>query len=103
MNILPELKDRFRTALETQSTDSLDLDSLLEMIRPAQNAQFGDYQANMAMPLGKKTGQAPREVADKIVASLAVDDLCHPPTVAGPGFINPVSYTHLTLPTILLV
>ena len=86
MNILTELKDRFRTALESQSTD--DLDSLLEMIRPAQNAQFGDYQANMAMPLGKKAGQAPREVADKIVASLSLDDLCHPPTVAGPGFIN---------------
>src|SRR5690606_11877557 len=30
----------------------------------------------------------PREVAGRIVAALDVGDLCDPPEIAGPGFIN---------------
>ncbi len=58
------------------------------MIRPAQDARFGDFQANMAMPLAKTLGRPPRDIADEIVARLEVSDLCQPPEVAGPGFIN---------------
>ena len=58
------------------------------MIRPAQDPRFGDYQANCAMSLGKQLGQPPREVAQQIVQRLQIDDLCLPPEVAGPGFIN---------------
>ena len=58
------------------------------MIRPAQDSRFGDYQANCAMPLGKQLGRPPRDVAQQIVQALDVDDLCQPPEVAGPGFIN---------------
>ena len=61
---------------------------LLDMVRPAQDARFGDYQANCAMPLGKRLGKPPRDVAAEIVGKLDVDDLCHPPEIAGPGFIN---------------
>lgn len=85
MNILSELKRRFRTALAGWVEDSADL---LEMIRPSQDPRFGDYQANFAMPLGKRLGLAPRDVAAQVVARLVVDDLCHPPEIAGPGFIN---------------
>jgi len=38
--------------------------------------------------LGKQRGENPREVAQKIVGHLHVDDLCEPPVIAGPGFIN---------------
>ena len=58
------------------------------MIRPAQDPRFGDYQANCAMPLGKQLGKSPREVADKIAGMLELEDMCEPPEVAGPGFIN---------------
>ncbi|MDZ7616908.1 MAG: arginine--tRNA ligase, partial [Patescibacteria group bacterium] len=87
MSILQTLKDRFRPAL-TSLVGNGDVEKALELIRPAQDARFGDYQANMAMSLGKQLGRPPREIATEIIASLKLDDLCHPPEVAGPGFIN---------------
>jgi len=55
---------------------------------PASNPKFGDYQANCAMPLAKRLKDKPRAIAEKIVAHLEVSDLCEPPEIAGPGFIN---------------
>jgi arginyl-tRNA synthetase len=55
------------------------------LIRPSS---FADYQANVALPLGKRLGQAPRAVAAELAAKLDVGDLCTPPEVSGPGFIN---------------
>lgn len=50
--------------------------------------QFGDYATNVALRLGKKLGQNPREVAEKIVAELPKSSVISEATVAGPGFIN---------------
>ncbi|WP_448571434.1 arginine--tRNA ligase [Trichothermofontia sp.] len=58
------------------------------LLGPASNPKFGDYQANVAMSLAKTLGQAPRAIAAQVVQQLQVDDLCEPPTIAGPGFIN---------------
>ncbi len=85
MNILVALKERFARAL-TPLVD--DPSPALEMIRPAQDPRFGDYQANCAMALGKQLRRPPREIAEQIVANLDVADMCHDPQVAGPGFIN---------------
>lgn len=85
MSILAELRRRFGDALAPLVDPSAEL---LEMIRPAQDARFGDYQANCAMPLGKQLGQPPREIAQQLVENLRLDDLCEPPEIAGPGFIN---------------
>ncbi len=54
----------------------------------SNNPKFGDYQANMAMGLGKKLGQQPRAIAQSIVDNLDVADVCELPQIAGPGFIN---------------
>jgi len=85
MNILAELRARFADALSTLTPDS---GPFAEMVRPAGDAKFGDFQANCAMPLAKQLGKPPRDVAQLIVGALKVDDLCVPPEVAGPGFIN---------------
>lgn len=85
MNILAELRQRFLEALDPLVDDPA---RLLEMILPAQDSRFGDYQANCAMPLGKERGCPPREVASEIVERLQVEDLCEPVEIAGPGFIN---------------
>jgi len=58
------------------------------LLAPAQDARFGDYQANGAMALAKRLGKKPREVAEQIVKRLDVSDLAETPEVAGPGFIN---------------
>jgi arginyl-tRNA synthetase len=85
MNILGELQKRFRAALAGMTDD---VEEFVALVRGAQDAKFGDYQANFAMPLGKRLGRPPRDVAAEVVGRLEVDDLCEPPEVAGPGFIN---------------
>ena len=54
----------------------------------ASNPKFGDYQSNVSLPLAKKIGQQPRAIASAIVEKLDVSDICEPPEIAGPGFIN---------------
>jgi len=95
MNVLALLRQRFAVALnslgiELGSPDfaTAELPSLVGMLLPTQDAKFGDYQANFAMPLGKRLGKPPREIAQQLVALADVADLCEPPEVAGPGFIN---------------
>jgi arginyl-tRNA synthetase len=88
MNALEAIKNRFATALAEIVEPAASLDALLGMIRPAQDDKFGDYQANCAMPLGKKLGKPPREIADSLVELVKLDDLCEKVEVAGPGFIN---------------
>src|ERR1700722_9177104 len=55
------------------------------LIRPSA---FADFQSNAALPLGKRLGRAPRDVASEIAARLDVSDIAEPPTVSGPGFVN---------------
>ena len=85
MNPLSEIKTRFSAALAGLSEDPA---SLLAMIRPAGDPKLGDYQANCAMPLGKKLGKSPRDVAADLVSAVTVDDFCQKVEIAGPGFIN---------------
>lgn len=58
------------------------------LVRVAQDERFGDYQCNAAMGAARQLGRKPREVAAAIVEHLSVDEMCEPPEVAGPGFIN---------------
>ena len=88
MNLLALLQTRFRPALAGLVADHAKVAELLDMVRPAQDAKFGDYQANFAMPLKKDLGQPPQEIARRIIAAADLADLCQPPEVAGPGFIN---------------
>lgn len=55
------------------------------VIRPSQ---FADLQANVALPLAKKLGRKPRDVADEIVKNLDTADVVSDVQVSGPGFIN---------------
>lgn len=85
MSALAEIQSRFAVAL-ADLTD--DVDAALAMIKPSQDPKFGDYQANCAMPLAKKAGVPPRDLAQQIVDAVDVSDLCEEPEIAGPGFIN---------------
>jgi arginyl-tRNA synthetase len=87
MNVLALLQDRFRPPLASL-VPAEQVPALLDLIRPAQDPKFGDYQANFAMSLGKQLGKPPREVAAQIVAATKLDNVCQPPEIAGPGFIN---------------
>ena len=85
MNLLNLLRQRFAPALADLATDPA---PLLDLIRPAQDAKFGDFQANFAMPLAKQLGRPPRDIAQLVISRLQLEDICEPPEIAGPGFIN---------------
>lgn len=87
MSLLETLRTRFAAAL-ARLAPAEDLPALLEMVVPAQNPLFGDYQANCAMVLGKKLGRPPRDVAQELIGAVDLSDLCEMPEIAGPGFIN---------------
>jgi arginyl-tRNA synthetase len=77
------LSERVRDALvAAYGAGYADADPL---IRPSA---YADAQSNVALPLAKRVGKAPRDIAAEIVANLSVDDVAEPPTVSGPGFVN---------------
>ena len=82
MSILPGAKERFRPAAGRVCAGE-PADEWLEMIRRSQDPKFGDYQANFAMPLGKRLGRPPRQVAAEVVARLDVADSATRPRSPG--------------------
>jgi arginyl-tRNA synthetase len=85
MNLLQHLRQKLHEALGGLVADPTPYSAL---VKPAQDARHGDYQANAAMSLAKVLGRPPRDVAQQIIHNLSVNDLMEAPEVAGPGFIN---------------
>ncbi len=88
MSLLNAIRDVFEPILAGLSPDRAKVADYLAMVKPAANADHGDYQANFAMALAKAVGQKPPELAKAIVAKIPANDLIESATVAGPGFIN---------------
>ena len=83
MNIHALLVSRFKEAL----TELNAADAPVPVARSAR-PEFGEYQFNGAMALAKKLKQKPRDIADKIVELVKLNDVADKLEVAGPGFIN---------------
>jgi arginyl-tRNA synthetase len=84
------LRERFAKAMKDAFADDLP-DDADPLIAVARDPRHGDYQSNAAMPLAKRLGRNPRDIAVQILEKLDLDDIAEPRTetaVAGPGFIN---------------
>ena len=84
-NVAHILDDKVTAAMRAAYPDVTDAPAI---VMPSSDPRFGDYQANGAMGLAKHLKIKPRDVAQAIVAKLDISDLCDPPEIAGPGFIN---------------
>lgn len=58
------------------------------LVKPSAKVQFGDYQANGIMAAAKKLGLPPRQLAEKVISLLDLNDIAEKVEIAGPGFIN---------------
>jgi len=83
---LKHLRSRFERALDAAFGEAVA--GTDPAIAPTNNPKFGDYQCNVAMSLTKVLKTNPRAIATEILEHLDVGDLCEPPEIAGPGFIN---------------
>ena len=85
MNVLEHLRQLFATALEPLTDRPTEYS---RHVRPAQEARFGDYQANCAMPLRAELGGNPRQIAQQLVDALPDRWIFSSIEIAGPGFVN---------------
>jgi len=84
------LDERFKDAIASVLPD-LPRDQIQTHISVSRQPKFGDFQSNCAMPLAKRFGMKPRDLAGKIVQALDVGGIAEPideSSIAGPGFIN---------------
>lgn len=84
MSIKDILNSRFQHAMQSLGIP----DSCQPLLTLSGKPQFGDYQANGAMGAAKRLNTNPRDLAQKIIDSLEVDDIAQSVEIAGPGFIN---------------
>ncbi|KGQ71201.1 arginine--tRNA ligase [Chelonobacter oris] len=84
MNIQRILSQKVKQAMIAAGADQ----NCDAVVRQSGKPQFGDYQANGIMAAAKKSGMAPRDMAQKVIDNLDVGELLAHVEIAGPGFIN---------------
>lgn len=84
MNLHTVLLAKFKAALVKIGAPDNSPAPLSKSTRP----EFGAYQFNGAMALGKVLGQKPRDIAQLIVDAVELDEIADKLEIAGPGFIN---------------
>lgn len=82
MNLRKYLDDSISKALS-----ELGAQDARAIVKQAQKAEFGHYQANGVMGAAKKLKTNPRELAEKLIENLNIEGV-ERFEVAGPGFIN---------------
>jgi len=87
--IRDQVEQRLRAALIASQPGAPE-NAPIEVVRP-QMEEHGDFSTNVALQMSKVLKKAPRQIADELVAALAVgvtDELLTKAEVAGPGFVN---------------
>ena len=84
------LLDQVSARLEQASKNAFgqEVNGIRPAIVASNNPSFGDYQTNLALSLSRPLKKPPRAIAEEILKELDLSDLCEPPEIAGPGFIN---------------
>ena len=82
---------RLTADLDTLATEvlreTLDIEQPA-LLRATADPTHGDFQINAAMPLAKRLGKSPRDLAGPIADAMAATDPVARAHVAGPGFVN---------------
>jgi arginyl-tRNA synthetase len=100
-NILAVVLQKVRAANDALIADGIlpaGIDQSRIVVEPPREAAHGDLSTNAALVLAKDARKKPRELAERIIAKLAGDDLLAKLEVAGPGFVNltlnPAAWVH---------
>jgi arginyl-tRNA synthetase len=77
------MREAFRKALPEVAVEPASV-----TVVPATSEQFGDYQCNYAMSLGRALKKPPRQIAEAVVKAAGDHEAVARLEIAGPGFIN---------------
>jgi arginyl-tRNA synthetase len=91
LNVYALVLGRVVAALEALAREGAlpaGLDTSNIEVSPTREASHGDLASNAALVLAKPARMKPREIADKLAATLASDSDIAKVEVAGPGFVN---------------
>jgi arginyl-tRNA synthetase len=80
--------ERYLDALATQALRSAAGSDAPAVLRPTADTRHGDYQVNGVLPLAKRLGKNPRELAAQVASALRNEHAIASADVAGPGFVN---------------
>jgi len=80
MNLEQSVRDRFTSAFAAVAGETVD-----PVVRRSQHA---DFQADGALPLARRLGRSPRDIATEVLRCVDLTDLAESVEMAGPGFIN---------------
>src|SRR3954471_2823524 len=58
------------------------------LVLPTRDPRHGDYSTPAAMTAAKALGRNPFELAEELAAALDITDICEPPEIMKPGFVN---------------
>ncbi len=81
---MKELKEKITEFIKSEY--DITLDSITLETPP--NRALGDYACTVCFDLARKLKNAPRKIAEEIVAKMSLPDSIHKMEIAGPGYIN---------------
>ncbi|MBW8826166.1 MAG: arginine--tRNA ligase [Acidobacteria bacterium] len=84
--LLALLDERLRSA--TQLAFGADVELPAPLVLPTRDPKHGDYSCAAALSLAKALKQPPMAIAERLAAMAGLEDLCEPPVVTPPGFVN---------------
>src|SRR3954447_24911611 len=84
--LLTILEDRIAAAVTAAAGPDVPVPE--QLVLPTRDPRHGDYSTPAAMSAAKALGRNPFELAEQLAAALDVTDVCDPPEVMKPGFVN---------------
>ena len=89
MNVFSTVRQLIEDALaELAAADGGSADGADFSVEPPRDARHGEVSSNAALVRARAFGMKPRDLAERLAASLAANDDVTEATVAGPGFVN---------------
>nr|VFK46894.1 MAG: arginyl-tRNA synthetase [Candidatus Kentron sp. TC] len=87
-HLLNLLQQALQDSGELPERDTLSSDAWRIPLERTRNPEHGDFASPLCLALAKSAHRKPREIAERVVASLPNSDLVARVEIAGPGFIN---------------
>ena len=85
-NIRQILGQRIQEVVESAFQETIS--DPIQVVSTSSHPELADYMSNIAFRLAKSQQRPASEIGEQITQKVDVCDICEPPSIAPPGFIN---------------